>query len=345
MKTIPGLFFFLFRLAKDRHARSHRLLARLLRDEAGAWLISTTLMLPVLIGVAGLGTEGGMLFYQHRSLQSAADAAAYSAAIHCSYVYNPTNSPTCPTSDLTTQAQAVVASYGYTLGTGTNQANVTATATTVPLTAGGTLPAVQVAISRPQSAIFSSIYVPSLSNSVSATAVLIGGSSTNSSASGGCVLALGNTSTGNNLANAIQLQGNASINVPGCGMFSDSTDCVSGSFSESLGGNATITAGFLGSAGCMTIFGHAQVNLPGGVTCNSSNSTACTQGDATVSNPYAGTSVPSSPSACTQTNYSPSLRSTTIALPAGRYCGTTQFHGTGGTPSTITLSAGGVYIF
>ena len=80
MKTILGLFFFLFRLAKDRRARGHRLLARLLRDEAGAWLISTTLMLPVLIGVAGLGTEGGMLFYQHRSLQSAADAAAYSAA-------------------------------------------------------------------------------------------------------------------------------------------------------------------------------------------------------------------------------------------------------------------------
>ena len=80
MKTIPGLFFFLLRLAKDRHARGHRLLARLLRDEEGAWLISMTIMLPVLIGVAGLGTEGGMLFYQHRSLQSAADAAAYSAA-------------------------------------------------------------------------------------------------------------------------------------------------------------------------------------------------------------------------------------------------------------------------
>ena len=80
MKTIPGLFFFLLRLAKDRRARSHRLLARLLRDEEGTWLISMTIMLPVLIGVAGLGTEGGMLFYQHRSLQSAADAAAYSAA-------------------------------------------------------------------------------------------------------------------------------------------------------------------------------------------------------------------------------------------------------------------------
>ena len=80
MKTIPGPFFLLLRLAKDRLARSHQLLARLLHDEAGSWLISATIMLPVLIGVAGLGTEGGMLFYQHRSLQSAADAAAYSAA-------------------------------------------------------------------------------------------------------------------------------------------------------------------------------------------------------------------------------------------------------------------------
>jgi Flp pilus assembly protein TadG len=79
MKTKRGLFSPLFSLAKDGHARGHRLLARLWSDEQGSWLISMTLILPVLIGAAGLGTEGGMLFYQHRSLQSAADAAAYSA--------------------------------------------------------------------------------------------------------------------------------------------------------------------------------------------------------------------------------------------------------------------------
>ena len=314
MKT--GLFFFLLRLAKDRRARGHRLLARLLRDEAGAWLISTTLMLPVLIGVAGVGTEGGMLFYQHRSLQSAADAAAYSAAISYS---NSTSA------DITTQAQAVVASYGFTLGTGTNQANVTATATTF-----ATLPAVQVTISRPQTAIFSSILFSVLPNSVSATAVLNGGGS---NPAGTCILAFGNTSTGNNAPDAIQLQGNASINVPGCGMFSDSTDCVSGSFSESLGGNAAIAAGYLGSAGCMTIFGHAQVNLPGGVTCNSSNSTACTQGDATVSNPYAGVTMPSLPAPPCVNQPSGS----NITLAAGRYCGLNA----NGTNITLT---GGIYI-
>ena len=62
-----GLFFLLFGLAKDRRARAHRLLARLWRDEEGSWLIYMTVLLPVLIGVAGLGTEAGLLFYQHRS--------------------------------------------------------------------------------------------------------------------------------------------------------------------------------------------------------------------------------------------------------------------------------------
>ena len=34
----------------------YRLLARFLRDEDGSWLILTSVMMPVLIGVAGLGT-------------------------------------------------------------------------------------------------------------------------------------------------------------------------------------------------------------------------------------------------------------------------------------------------
>jgi hypothetical protein len=293
-------------------------------------------MMPVLVGVSGLGTEGGLLFYQHRSLQSAADAAGYSAAISYSY---------SSSADITTQAKAVVVSYGYALGTGTNQANVAVSATTVPTTSGGTLNAVHVTISRPQSAIFSSIYLPVLQNSVSATAVLTGGSS-GSNPSGGCILALGNNpSTGtNNLANAISLQGNPNITVSGCGIFSDSTDCVSGSYSESIGGSATITAGSLGPAGCTNIFGHAQVSLPGAVTCTSSGSAACTQDDGTLTDPYAGTTLPSSPSGCTLTNYSPTLSSTTITLSPGRYCGATSLKSTGSSPSTFILSTG-VYIF
>ena len=75
-----GLFSLLLRLAKDRRARGHRLLARLLRDEEGAWLISYDDHVAGPDRCRGPWYEGGMLFYQHRSLQSAADAAAYSAA-------------------------------------------------------------------------------------------------------------------------------------------------------------------------------------------------------------------------------------------------------------------------
>ena len=307
MKTEPGLFFLLLGLAKDRRARSHRLLARLLRDEAGSWLISMSLMLPVLIGVAGLGTEGGMLFYQHRSLQSAADAAAYSAAIAYSY---------STSADITTQAKATVASYGFALGTGTNQANVAATATTF-----ATLPAVQVTISRPQSAIFSSIFFSVLYNSVSATAVL------DSSMSGGCVLALGqNPTTGNNdEPSAIQLQGNPTINTRNCGVSTDSTDCTQGSVYVELGGNATINAGSVSSAGCISLSGNSSINLPGGG--------AYTQNDGALSNPYAGMTIPSSP-APPCVNQPPG---SSITISPARYCGLNADH------INITLQAG-IYI-
>jgi Putative Flp pilus-assembly TadE/G-like len=152
-----GLFSRLSRLGKDQHAGGPRLLARLLRDEAGSYVIYGVAMFPVLIGVGGLATEGGLLFYNKRTLQSAADGAAYSAAIAYSYD---------PSADITTQAKAIVASYGFALGSGNNQANVSATLTTVATTGGGTPPtAVQVTISRPQTAIFSRINFPFAGNS------------------------------------------------------------------------------------------------------------------------------------------------------------------------------------
>jgi Flp pilus assembly protein TadG len=148
MKSKFRFLSLLSRLGKDKNAPGPRLLARLLRDEEGSYLILGALTFPILIGVAGLATEGGLVFYNHRALQNAADAAAYSAAIAYSYDSN---------ADVTTQARAIVANYGFTLGTGTNQANVTATATTFD-----TQPAIVVNISRPQTAIFSSMFSSSI---------------------------------------------------------------------------------------------------------------------------------------------------------------------------------------
>jgi Flp pilus assembly protein TadG len=271
-------FSLLSRLGKDKNAPGPRLLARLLRDEEGSYLILGAATFPILIGVAGLATEGGLAFYNHRALQNAADAAAYSAAIAYSYDSN---------ADVTTQAKALVASYGFTLGTGTNQANVTATATTF-----ATQPAIVVNISRPQTAIFSSIYSFSvISNGASATAVLNGGGNN----SGNCLVAMGmNPLTGTNDApSTIGVQGNPTIDMGTCGVFSNSTDCTPvGGVSVALGGNATLRAGSVGSAGCISVTGSSEICTNTNIVTCSPPAQTYTQNDGRISDPYAGVTIP-----------------------------------------------------
>ena len=52
----------------------------LLRDEEGSYLVLFAFLMPVLIGIAGLGTEGGLWLYTQQALQGAADSAAVGAA-------------------------------------------------------------------------------------------------------------------------------------------------------------------------------------------------------------------------------------------------------------------------
>jgi Flp pilus assembly protein TadG len=297
VKTKFRFLSLLFRLRKDKHASGPRLLARLLRDEEGSYLLIMTVAMPVFIGFAGLASEGGLLFYNHRTLQSAADAAAYSAAIAYSFDTSP---------NITTQAKAIVASYGFTLGTDTNQANVTASGPPTNTFAGQ--PAVTVSISRPQTAIFSHLFVSGLSNNVSATAVLPAAAGN----SGNCLLGFGmNPLTGtNDVSAAISLQGNPTINLNTCGVFTNSTDCTAtGGVSVALGGNGTLTAGSVGSAGCISVNGSSEICTKTriGTTCNSASTSqpSYTQHDGTLSDPYAAVSIPTTSSAggCTATTF------------------------------------------
>ena len=54
MKSRFRFLSLLSRLGKDKHASRPRLLARLLRDEEGSYLILGSVLFPVLIGVGGL---------------------------------------------------------------------------------------------------------------------------------------------------------------------------------------------------------------------------------------------------------------------------------------------------
>src|SRR5438067_3817406 len=56
------------------------LISRFCRDRSGNYVIISGLLMPVLVGSAGLGTEVGLWFYKHQTVQSAADSGAISAA-------------------------------------------------------------------------------------------------------------------------------------------------------------------------------------------------------------------------------------------------------------------------
>src|SRR3569833_1306197 len=94
-------------LAMPKGASLGQRLLHFWRDRRGNYAMITALMAPVLIGSAGLATEGGLWMYVHQSLQGAADSAALSSAT----LYGLNNA-----GNLDNQAQSVVATYGYAVG-------------------------------------------------------------------------------------------------------------------------------------------------------------------------------------------------------------------------------------
>src|SRR5215475_9825262 len=88
------------RQAAPSCAREPGILQRFIQDQSGSYVIISALLMPVLVGAAGLGTEVGWWYYKHKNMQSAADSGAVSAAT--------------AGSNLTAEANAVTAAYGYT---------------------------------------------------------------------------------------------------------------------------------------------------------------------------------------------------------------------------------------
>jgi Flp pilus assembly protein TadG len=257
------------------------LLRRLGHDEAGYYLVSMTLLFPVLIGIVGFGTEGGLLLYNRQRLQSAADSGAYAAAIALLPI-NVANGQ-----NYTRQAKAITATYGFVDGTNNvtvianNPPQIPSPCSTSNSVYAGNPKAVEVIVTQQQAPLFSALWF-SQSFNVCGRAVAI-----LTYTAGDCLLAL-------NSGTAISLSGNGSINMIGCRAFSN------GSISMASGAGR-ISAGSVGMVGTAT--GHTS-NI---------NPSTYTQGDAVEFDPYATVNVPSSPaSPCT-----PYSGQTT----PGRYCG------------------------
>src|SRR5690349_1425939 len=95
---------------------SKQLFTRWKDSQSGNVAIIAALVMPVVVGVCGMGIETGYWFYKQRLLQGAADIAAYNATVA---VRNGE-----PTNQIIAQASTDASSNGWTSANGTIQVNM-----------------------------------------------------------------------------------------------------------------------------------------------------------------------------------------------------------------------------
>lgn len=179
-----------------------RRLRAFLRDTSGNYAIIGALISPVLIGAAGLATEGGLWYHTRQTLQGAADSAALSAATQ--YGLN-------VTADLDAQADSVVATYGYVAGTTGTTVTVHRPASTGAYT--GNTKSVEVIVTTTKARLLSSIY-NSAPVTITSRAVALPGSNGT-----GCVLSLNATASGGTTS-----KGSSAVDLTQCSLYDNSSD-------------------------------------------------------------------------------------------------------------------------
>ena len=200
----------------------HSEVRQFLRSCAGNVAIMSTLMMPILVGFAGLGIETAMWYQRQREIQGAADIAAYGAAL----VRRSGGSA----SDATTSATADAVTNGWRQAIGTIAVNS-------PPSSGAHQNArsVEVILTESHTPILTRIYLGN------APIVITARSTATAEDSGpACILGL-NTSA----ASTVRFWGNSSATMNNCNVASNSTH-ASG---FELGGSADLTVPCVYSSG------------------------------------------------------------------------------------------------
>lgn len=201
---------------------------RFARDERGAIALMFALMLPLLIGIVGLGLEAGIWFKERRELQTIADAAAVSAAIENTYGATSAEIEAVATMEATSNGYDATTDTLTYVGTPTSGAYVGDTAY------------IEVLFTRQLETILSQVL---FSLSPSTTARAVAGTTSDQEA---CVLALAGTGTG------IKLSGNGtSVTMAGCSLVANSSDADKAIWVQ----NGTLTTECLSTVGGTTVGG------------------------------------------------------------------------------------------
>lgn len=217
------------------------LFGRFWRDTSGSYVIIGALMMPVLVGAVGLGTDYGLWVHTHQTAQSAADSAAVSAATDGK------------ADNLQTQALAVAASYGFLNGADGATVTVNQPPKTGPKTT--VLNAVEVIVEQTRAPLFTAVFLKNPVK-ISARSVAIPNAGT------GCVIALNAT-----LSGSATVQGGSQVNLKNCNLYVNSAH----SSALTIGGSAAVSA--LSVAVVGDISGLSAITAPGGIRTNASPTT------------------------------------------------------------------------
>ncbi len=240
-----------YRGAGQRHPGCRALASGLAGDRRGAVAILFAIMLPVILGFIGLGVEVGSWFLERRTLQTAADTAAISAAL-----------------EVKAGSAAAVITAAALRDAGRNGYNAyTGTLTVANPPASGAFAAeadaVEVRVTAPRNLLFSALFA--------GNGVTIGVRSVAMATADGeaCVLALDTTASP-----AIQAIGSAVVNFTGCNIATNSA----ADDSVSQGGTSIL------NAECVTTVG----GISGTVTTTCPTNAT---GASPIADPYSGLSV------------------------------------------------------
>ncbi|MBL8697798.1 MAG: hypothetical protein JNK67_05475 [Alphaproteobacteria bacterium] len=254
------------------------------RTRRGTVAVMAAVATPIVIGFTGLGVEVSTWHANKRMLQTAADAAATSAAIERAKGGN--------AGAIRTAALREAGRNGY------ESQNPYEYAINSPPTTGaftGDPAAVEVVLTRRQTPLLSKFF---LNAPVALSARSVASMRTGGPSGAACVLALNPNESG-----AITNTGSTTINMPGCVLAANSTS----STSIVVTGNANLTAQSLYTAGNYSRGGSSTMTLAQTPRISA----------APLPDPFAGTPIPN-PGTCTHN--SKRIDKATVTLNPGTYC-------------------------
>jgi Flp pilus assembly protein TadG len=303
---------------------------RIAADERGISAVVTALGLVVLMGFAGLGVDVAKWLSATRSIQAAADQAAYSAASAAGTSF-------CPNGASTVQARAVAAARGFVNGQDDTTVTVSCPSTE----------SFKVTITQGQPMWFTRLFLENAPSATRSAAARVAGKKTDL-----CILALDGTNPSEahvgGDSNVLAVQGSANVNVQ-CGVAVDSssdTSLQAGSNSASL----TATDVYLVGDMLPTSNGYTpNISVTGCSSCDPViPANTVLKHQRAVADPYANRTVPAHSCGSTPgvtisgTTLNPS-NGTTSSGSVGIFCGGLNIAPGQGTGNNVTVGCG-IYV-